>query len=485
MEEHSNNLAERRRKFWERYAELVIHAPVAPQAKPWYLSHARKFAARFNHQLRNLTHSDLDRWCGELGQDGSAPGWQLAQQIHAVSLLLRDLIHLDWAKAYPWEERMDAFRELEEGHVTLARRESLSPQVASLLKSISAINLCDEEEKFIAKLKRVMRSDGKAMRTEESYTDWIVQWMRFRAWHHSGKGAERAAEVCSLPSLPLASVEEIHADCCSFLEHLAVERAVSKSTQNQALNALVYFLRHVLEIDPSKMGEFTRAKPPKRLPVVLSKREVTALLSLLEGRHRLIAELLYGSGLRLMECIRLRLKDLDLDQRLLTVRGGKGDKDRVVPIASSCLPALLEAIQFSREVWEMDRFNKVAGVVMPTAALERKYPNAGKELAWQWLFPSFKLSTDPATGLIRRHHIHENGIQKAIKPAAQKAGIMKKINCHTLRHTFATHLLKQGADIRTVQELMGHADVRTTMIYTHVIGRAGLGGVSPLDFGQE
>lgn len=471
----SKSLEERRRAFWDRYARFILDQPVPEKARPWYLNHVREFATRFEGSLRNLSPGRIDQWCDELGRIESVPGWLLAQKVHAVSFLLRDLVRLEWAAAYPWVERIDSFRELDDDHVTYARRESLSPAAVALVKEIGSIPLSSANEQALASLSRAMRAEGKAIRTERTYRDWVVQWMKFRTWKRREPAAEGGDETA----------EGFHESSCAFLEFLAVERAVAKSTQSQALNALVYFARHVLKIDPSEIGEFTRARLPKRLPVVLSKREVTALLLLIEGRQRLIAELLYGSGLRLMECIRLRLKDVDLDQCLLTVRGGKGDKDRVVPIASSCLASLVEAVRFSRELWEKDRAADLPGVVMPTAGLERKYPNAGKELAWQWLFPSLKLSTDPATGLIRRHHIHESGIQRAIKPAAQKAGIMKKINCHTLRHTFATHLLKQGADIRTVQELMGHADVRTTMIYTHVIGRAGLGGVSPLDFGKE
>jgi integron integrase len=468
------NQEDRERKFWERFSQFVLQQQVPEKAKPWYLTHARSFVESGSVPLRQVNPTHLDQYFSELGRQSSFPGWQMAQRVHAISFLFRHFVKPEWAEEYPWEERMDSFRELEPDHVTYARRESLSPRAMALADEIANLPLPSEDWAQIERLKAAVRTEGKAARTEESYCEWVTRWMRFRIRDQSRKGAPAVDLIARQSDAAKESIRR-------FLEFLAVDRGVAKSTQNQALCALVYFARHVMEIDPSDMGEFLRAAPPKRLPVVLTRDEVARLLDQLQDRHRLIAELLYGSGLRLMECMRLRLKDVDLEQLLLTVFQGKGDKDRVVPIASSCLPRLEEAVALSRGLWEKDQEASLEGVVMPSAGLERKYPNAGKRLEWQWFFPSLKLSSDPATGLIRRHHLHESGIQRAIPKAVSNAGIMKRVNCHTLRHSFATHLLMQGCDIRTIQELMGHADVRTTMIYTHIIRKPGIGANSPLD----
>jgi len=475
MKNHDQqNIEERKRKFWERFAEFLLNHPIAPKARPWYLTHAQSFVEDCGVPLRQIDRDWLDRYFTDLGRQQTSPGWQMTQQVHSISILFRHFVKPEWSEAYPWEERMDAFQELETDHISYARRESLTPEAMGLAEVIAKTPLSSQDKAHIEKLKRVMRTDGKAARTEESYCEWVMRWMRFRIWHQR---QEKGSSTLAMGKEPDAVNESFRL----FLEHLAVDRGVAKSTQNQALNALVYYARHVLNIDPSEIGDFLRATAPKRLPVVLTKAETLRLLDHLKDRHRLIAELLYGSGLRLMECIRLRLKDVDLEQQLLTVFQGKGDKDRVVPIATSCMPRLEKAVALSRDLWEKDREASLPGVAMPSAGLERKYPNAGKRLEWRWLLPSLKLSTDPATGVIRRHHLHESGIQRAILKAVPKADIMKRVNCHTLRHSFATHLLKTGCDIRTIQELLGHADIRTTMIYTHIIGRQGVGASSPLD----
>jgi integron integrase len=266
----------------------------------------------------------------------------------------------------------------------------------------------------------------------------------------------------------------------AFLEDLAVRGQVSASTQNQALNALVFLYKQVLGVELGTLDEFVRAKRPKRLPVVLERGEVARLLNALEGTQQLMASLLYGTGMRLMEAVRLRVQDVDFAYRQILVRDGKGQKDRVVPLPTRLEAALQEQLSKTRLLHQQDLDQGYGEVFLPDA-LARKWPNAHKEWIWQYLFPSGRLSVDPRSGKTRRHHLHENGLQKAIKVAAQRAGINKKVNCHCLRHSFATHLLESGYDIRTVQELLGHADVSTTMIYTHVLNRGGQGVRSPLD----
>jgi integron integrase len=267
-----------------------------------------------------------------------------------------------------------------------------------------------------------------------------------------------------------------------YLEYLAVARKVSASTQNQALNALVFLYEQVMGEPLGTVGEFTRAKRPKRLPVVLTREEVNRLLGVLTGTYRLMAGLLYGSGLRLMECMRLRVKDVDFAHHQIVVRDGKGQKDRVTMLPQRFQPPLREHLARVKEQHDNDLAQGL-GAVYLWPALERKYPNAAREWIWQYVFPSGRLSVDPRSGTVRRHHLHENALQRAVKETAVKVGLTKQMSYHVLRHSFATHLLEGGYDIRTVQELLGHADVSTTMIYTHVLNRPGLAVKSPVDVG--
>lgn len=267
----------------------------------------------------------------------------------------------------------------------------------------------------------------------------------------------------------------------SFLSHLATERHVAASTQNQALNAIVFMYREVGGRDPGDFADFLRAKRPKRLPTVLTRDEVKRLLAFLEGTHGLMARMLYGTGMRLMECVRLRIKDVEFEKGSIMVREGKGDKDRVTMLPEAINEPLRHHMDRLHALFLEDRRIDLAGVELPLA-LGRKYPQAGKSWPWQWLFPGKKPSQDPRSGIIRRHHTLEDGLQRAVKLAGQKAGIAKPASCHTLRHSFATHLLELGTDIRTVQNLLGHSDVSTTQISTHVMTKPGVGVRSPLDF---
>jgi len=300
-----------------------------------------------------------------------------------------------------------------------------------------------------------------SIRTEQAYIDWI---RRFILFHNKKHPREMGAP-------------EIEA----FLSHLASERNVTASTQNQAFAALLFLYQKVLQIELPRIHAL-RAQRPERLPVVLSVEEVRSLLAALDGIDRLMAELLYGAGLRLLECCRLRIKDVDFDRRQLIVREGKGDKDRAVPLPERTIPSLRQQIERVQKLHRRDLSQGNGRVWLPNA-LSVKFPGADRELRWQYLFPSSRLSVDPrgTDGILRRHHRHESLLQKRIHQAALTVGLTKKVSCHTLRHSFATHLLEAGHDIRTVQELLGHADVSTTMIYTHVLQRGACGVQSPLD----
>jgi integron integrase len=297
-------------------------------------------------------------------------------------------------------------------------------------------------------------------RTAEAYRGWIARFVRF--------GGMRPPE-----ELGTEVIER-------FLTHLAVERGVSASTQNQALAAILFLYVHVLGRPREDFGDFVRASRPERLPIVLTAREAFAVLEHMRGVPRLMASLLYGSGLRVLECATLRVKDLDFARREIVLRDGKGRKDRVTPLPVRVLEPLREHLARWRVV-HADEARRGGGRVALPDALERKYPNASREWAWQWVFPATRTYCDRETGEERRHHLHETVLQRAVRAAAQAAGIAKPVSCHVLRHSFATHLLEAGQDIRTIQELLGHRDVATTMIYTHVLNRGGLGVRSPLD----
>jgi integron integrase len=315
--------------------------------------------------------------------------------------------------------------------------------------------------KLMDQVRNKIRYKQYSLRTEQAYTGWIRRYIFF---HNKRHPAEMGAS-------------EIE----SFLTHLAVERKVSPATQNLALNSILFLYREVLEIELPWLDDFSHAKRPQRLPVVLSREEVNTLLdSVDKPLHSLVLRLLYGTGMRLMECIRLRVKDLDFGRNEITIREGKGRKDRVTVLPAAVLDDLKRQLVLARRWYDQDRVNHVPGVFMPDA-LARKYPNAGKEWAWHWVFPSSKLSTCPRTKVIRRHHMDEKAIQRSMKQAVHRVGIAKPASPHTLRHSFATHMLENGYDIRTVQELLGHSNVKTTMIYTHVLNRGGRGVRSPLD----
>ena len=266
----------------------------------------------------------------------------------------------------------------------------------------------------------------------------------------------------------------------AFLTHLAVNKHVAPSTQNQALAAILFLYKEVLEQELDWMDDIVRARRTSRIPEVLSPEQVRRLFGQLEGGHRLIASLLYGTGMRLMEALRLRVRDVDFHYRQITVRNGKGGKDRVTVLPDSLIMLLKEHLERVKELHDRDLAEGFGHVYLPYA-LARKYPSADREWGWQYVFPAPTRSRDPRSGAIRRHHVFEQNLQRAIKQAVTNLGLPSRVSTHTLRHSFATHLLESGQDIRTVQELLGHADVKTTMIYTHVLQRGGRGVRSPLD----
>ncbi|NMG46429.1 integron integrase [Aromatoleum toluvorans] len=440
-------------RFWCKYRILLTNSGVKPQAADWYVRHAEAYLKAFEGR-RLATHSavEVEGWLAERDRIGRLRPWQFRQVVEAVRLLLQ-LGQAPASADVDWGYWREGGRELSPSHPTLAR--SVAPE--PLETGVGGGGGVGEVR---ARVVAVIRQRNYSIRTEEAYCGWLDRFARFL------KGADLRA----------AGASEVKA----FLQALAVQGKVAASTQNQALNALVFVYDKVLERPLGELGSFARAKRPQRLPVVLSQSEVARLLGRLDGVHGMMAALLYGTGMRLMECVRLRVKDLDFDYRQILVRDGKGQKDRMVPMPVR-LGEELQAHLAKVRALHRDDLAQGGGAVFLPDALERKYPGAAREWGRQYVFPASRLSADPRGGGVRRHHLHESSLQKAVHRAAREAGLSKPVNCHALRHSFATHVLEAGYDIRTVQELLGHSDVSTTMIYTHVLNRGGRGVRSPLD----
>jgi len=328
------------------------------------------------------------------------------------------------------------------------------------MASTSPVQVVERAPKLLDALRAQLRVMHYAIRTEEAYVDWVRRFILFHGKRHpKDMGPNEVAK---------------------FLSDLAVTRHVSASTQNQAKAAILFVYRHVLGVELPWLDDVVIAKVPQRLPVVLTSREVRSLLHELNGTTGLVASLLYGTGMRLMEGLRLRVKDIDFDRREIIIREGKGNKDRVTVLPENLIDPLRQRMRKTQELHQADLDAGYGEVHLPQA-LQAKYANAGRSWGWQYVFPSQVRSVDPRSGVIRRHHLAEQSVQRAVSVAAKRAGISKPCSPHTLRHSFATHLLQAGYDIRTVQELLGHANVATTQIYTHVLNKGGRGVLSPFD----
>lgn len=317
--------------------------------------------------------------------------------------------------------------------------------------------------KLLVDVKQVMRVNHYSIHTERIYIDWIKQYVKFHKMN----------DRMELLVNPETKVEE-------FLTYLAIQRKVAVSTQNQAMNALVFLFKRVLEMPLEKTVNAIRSTKNRKIPVVLAQNEVKEIITLLEGAPQLVVKLLYGSGLRITEAVRLRVQDIDFNYKQITVRSGKGNKDRVTTFSSALMAQVKNHLQRVQLIHDKDLQDGYGSVYLPYA-LSKKYPNAEKDWIWQYVFPARNVSIDPRSGVTRRHHIDQSVINKGIKGAVKKLGITKRVSAHTFRHSFATHLLQRGTDIRTIQALLGHNDLETTMIYTHVLNQGGQGVVSPLD----
>jgi integron integrase len=449
--------------FWGKYIENLKLRRVKESAQRWYVKRAEDFVkAAQGRKLLEHSADDINRYLEGQGRKQGLHGWQFLQIVDAIQILL-ETAQAPAGAQVNWEYWRNSAQELADSHPTIARTGGILPTAEPPGRMPLLDRVRARHGSYLDELVVVVRQRNYSIRTEQAYLSWVCRFLLFAG------------------DKDVAAMGE--ADIVAFLQDLAVRGQVAASTQNQALNGLIFFFTQVLKREIGNLGDFVRAKRPRWLPVVLSRAEAGRLLAELEkisALHYLMAALLYGTGMRLMECVRLRVQDVDFDQNLIVIRDGKGQKDRVVPLPQSLREVLARHLDEARMLHQEDLAQGLGEVFLPDA-LARKYPNGAREWLWQYVFPSGRLSQDPRSGETRRHHIHENGLQKSVKKAATMAAISKRVNCHALRHSFATHLLESGYDIRTIQELLGHADVSTTMIYTHVLGRGGSGVVSPLD----
>ena len=446
------------KKFWDRYIELLAKQGVKETARRWYVMRAERYIQAFpDKKLARHTAEDIAGYLEEMGRSGGLKDWQYRQMVDAIRTLFLNITNR-WENTIDWQYWLDSSMSLPSDHRTIAREipSAKRSHAESLDLESARVRHHDIRSALITEIRR----RDYAISTEQAYEGWFLQ---FAAFH----------EHCEPRNLGKESI-------VSFLEYLAIRRNVSASTQNQALNALVFVYEQVLGKTLGEMGDFVRAKRSKHIPVVLTKEEVIKLLGEMRGVSKLMASLQYGTGMRLMECVRLRILDIDFGYSQIVIHQGKGKKDRIAPLPGKLVIPLKAHLEKVRALHDKDLSDGHGEVFLP-GALAKKYPNAAKQWRWQYAFPSGKLSIDPESGKTRRHHLHESTVRKALSNAARTSGIIKRVTTHTLRHSFATHLLADGYDIRTVQELLGHADVSTTMIYTHVLNRGGHAVRSPLD----
>ena len=439
--------------IWPRYLAILRKAGVPARSAQWYERWVERFAAfKSNCSLSARSYEDVRGFLERVGASGSVPGWQLEQADHALYLLYRDLF------ASPWVREWRRLEPPAEPPVCPPPGRGCAGDCAARDRAGHA--RAGAAVDMAARIHAEIRNRGYSWKTEATYRHWAQRLLAF-------------SEAASADLIPPEKLRE-------YLEYLAVDRGVAAGTQSQALNALVFLFTHVLKRPVGEIGEFPRARRPQRIPTVLDREEVRALLSRMTGTPALVARILYGSGLRLGEGLGLRVKDVDLAHRQILVRNGKGAKDRVTVLAGSVVDQLRAQVGKALERHRAELAHG-RGDAWIWPALERKYPGIARQPGWQFVFPATGLWRDPDSGRMLQLHVHESVVQKAVHAAAIAAGITKPVGCHTLRHSFATHLLESGADIRTVQELLGHSDVSTTMIYTHVLNRPGLAVRSPAD----
>jgi len=441
---------------WEQYRLLLDKKQVPHRARRFYVAQVKRLAKFCRpRQVSQLTAEELRQYLQQQSSRNQLNDWQFAQMVDAMQLLTLDLLAMEQAEQVDWDYWREAARNIVPHHAAIARKQP--PESRPVLKFYTDERGCDA----LQTLTHTLRSRQYAMRTEQAYGDWTKRFLRY----------------CQKSPDEVSSNDVKH-----FLTHLAAECHVALSTQKQALNALVFFFSEVLH-RPLEDVHYPKTSRLSRIPVVLTQEETRLLLRCVDEYNPtlgLMAGMLYGTGMRLMELLRLRVGDIDFTEQRIIVRDDKGNKERIVPLPIRYQDSLTRHLHQVQAQHQQD-LQAGAGWVYLPHALARKYPNAAQEWIWQYVFPSSHLSQDLKSGQIHRHHLHETSLQRAVRKGALTSQIPKRISCHTLRHSFATHLLEGGYDIRTVQELLGHADVSTTMVYTHVLNKSGLAVQSPAD----
>jgi integron integrase len=463
--------------FWQLFLGKLIQLGIDPKQAEWLIKWAEGFAKSMKGPLASRSAADVLLYLEKVAKRPNIKDWQVKQAVQALQHLYQDQYDSAWARKWQWDKAEAHALALLKQHAnntepiitnlksaSIPRGQDLAvrlenPPEADFLDRVTDPDLKNEAAVLLGKLRFEIRRRHYSLRTEQAYEGWALRFIAF----------------CRSISIDEPREPEVK----SFLDYLVDNRQVSASTQSQALNALVFFFKTAYGQPLGEIGAFTRSRRPKKLPEVLSESEVEKVLGAMSGTLELMAGLLYGSGLRLTECLRLRVKDIDFEYRQIKV-WGKGQKHRATVLPRLYENALRQHLERVKALHQED-LAAGHGQVHMDPALARKYPKAAGQWQWQYVFPARQRSVDPRSGRIRRHHIHETSLQKAVAAAARKCGLTKQVGCHTLRHSFATHLLENGADIRTVQELLGHENVATTMIYTHVMNRPGVNVQSPAD----
>ena len=456
----NTNMQQDPQDFLPAYTQLLEERNIPPKVRPHYLHCAKTWSTT----VRSDDQSATEGFFQDLGRRPNLPAWQFQQAVRAVAWLARDILHIPWAHSFDWRGLADQAQPLEPDHRTLGREAiRVSAMVPAPTRTIPLPNTREEVARISEELRRAIRVAGLSFATEKTYVNWNARYTRF-----------------CLIRLKQTPKDVGPQGITDYLNYLALERNISASTQKQALNAMVFLTRKVFGVADFTLEQAVRASGPRRPPTVLSRDEINRVLDIIPYPWKLAAQLMYGSGLRLMEAMRLRVNEINFAQGTITVMDGKGGKHRVVPLPKSLEGRLSAHLAKARERHARDLAAGGGETHLPEA-LMRKYPKACKEWPWQHVFAAAKLCPHPRTGRFARYHLHEDTMARHFKEAVVKAGLTKRATCHSLRHSFATHLLENGSDIRTVQDLMGHSDVSTTMIYLHVMRRPGAGVRSPLD----
>jgi len=476
---HGQPTSELRTAFIQRLGRLPI--------KPKAISHYVRWAECWTKARGQKSPQRTREWFEALGRSTSIADWQLRQAVDASRILATDILKLPWAAGFGWQALSDQARSLESNHRTLGRESitvaavydrrcpcpangTLAAVANSGLRPVPTVAGTSRPESpspdpntLIDSLRRAVRREKLAYATEDTYVSCISRYARF-CHERLGISPQEAGIAAISP----------------YLDYLALERNVAAATQNQALNAIAFLVKHVFGIPDFTLEGFTRARGNRRPPTVMTRDEVRRVIGHLEDPWKLAAQLMYGSGMRLMECMKLRVKDLDFGQGTIAIHDGKGGKHRIVPLPRAIETRLQDHLAALRKRFDQDLASGAADVHIPESLL-RKFPNAPRQWPWHWLFPAASLCAHPHTGKFAKYHLHDDSMARQFREAVRKADFNKRVTCHTLRHSFATHLLESGTDIRTVQNLLGHSDVSTTMIYLHVMKRPGAGAPSPLD----